>query len=115
MTVQGRMQHSHHPPSPVGHAIQPCLCPLIMLVVLEVEEEDVCGSIFRGNLEEKRGRCCGCQLCLGISLGGCMYLVEAVVRYLYGSGRISLCGDLKVEKCERVEEGLGGVEGVWGI
>ena len=39
MTVH--MQHSHHPPSPVGHATQPCLWPLTMLEVADVEVEVV--------------------------------------------------------------------------
>jgi len=34
ITVQ--MQHSHQPPSPVGQAMQPLLCPLTMLEAAEV-------------------------------------------------------------------------------
>jgi hypothetical protein len=40
MIEQGKMQHSHQPPSPVGQAMQPCLWPLTMLeAALEVATE----------------------------------------------------------------------------
>jgi hypothetical protein len=37
ITVQGITQHSHQPPSPSGHAIQPCLCAPFGFVLFTIE------------------------------------------------------------------------------
>jgi hypothetical protein len=54
MTLQGKMQHSHQPPSPVGQAMQPCLWPLTMLEV-ELVVAEALEVLLPGIVVVKRG------------------------------------------------------------